>query len=108
MNPTIEAYVRSESSMAPPIQAGSLANVMELADNPPKDPQDRTLAEVQQPLVLYIARVPGSKGESDLNVWLEVHKTYQQTRYLPYDDEATGKDCYCTRRTKLALLSARG
>ena len=66
--------MRSEDSMAPAIQAGSLANVMKLADNPPNDPQDRTLLEVQQPLILYIARVPGSKGETHCDARPEVHE----------------------------------
>ena len=48
--------------MAKPIQAGSLASVIELADNPPDQPIRNLTRESHQPLVLYIARVPGSHG----------------------------------------------
>lgn len=50
------------SSMAKPIQAGSLATVIDLADNPPDQPLHSLTGDLQQPLVLYIARVPGSHG----------------------------------------------
>ncbi len=50
------------------IHAGSLADVISLADNPPQEHQNRLLPNVQQPLVLYIARVPGSKGGFNLDV----------------------------------------
>lgn len=46
--------------MADPIQAGSLASVIVLADNPPDQPLHSWAGDLQQPLVLYIARVPGS------------------------------------------------
>lgn len=46
--------------MAKPIQAGSLATIIDLADNPPDQPLHT--GDLQQPLVLYIARVPGSHG----------------------------------------------
>ncbi|CAD6594246.1 MAG: hypothetical protein ASARMPREDX12_008497 [Alectoria sarmentosa] len=41
--------------MAKPIQAGSLATIIDLADNPPDQPLHT--ADLQQPLVLYIAHV---------------------------------------------------
>ena len=47
--------------MANPIQAGSLASVIDLANNPPDQPYGLT-GDSQQPLVLYIERVPGSRG----------------------------------------------
>ena len=50
--------------MAPVVAASSLSSVLGLAENPPLNPRDDAVLEVQQPLVLYIARVPGSKGES--------------------------------------------
>ena len=53
-----------QSLMAKLIQAGSLASVMDLADNPPDHPLHSLTADLQQPLVLYIARVPGSHGIS--------------------------------------------
>ena len=48
--------------MAGPILAGSLASVIDLAHNPPKQPLQNLAEDLQQPLVLYIARVPGSHG----------------------------------------------
>ncbi len=42
------------------IQAKSLSNVVHLADNPPASPV--VSLESEEPLVLYIARVPGSPG----------------------------------------------
>ena len=48
--------------MAGPILAGSLASVIDLAENPPKQPLHSLAEDLQQPLVLYIARVPGSHG----------------------------------------------
>ena len=50
------------ASIAPAIQANSLADVVELADNPPQDPRAPVSRQAQEPLMLYIARVPGSKG----------------------------------------------
>jgi len=50
--------------MAPAVEAGSLATVIQLADNPPEHFQYSPATGVQQPLVLYISRVPGSKGLS--------------------------------------------
>ena len=46
--------------MANPIQAGSLASVIDLADNPPDQPLHSS-TKLQQ-LTLYITRTPGSKG----------------------------------------------
>lgn len=48
--------------MSEPILAGSLASVIDLADNPPDQPLHSLTKDLQQPLVLYIARVPGSHG----------------------------------------------
>ena len=48
--------------MAGPILAGSLASVIDLADNPPKEPLHSLAEDLQRPIVLYIARVPGSHG----------------------------------------------
>lgn len=48
--------------MANPVLAGSLASVIDLADNPPEQPLHSLTNDLQQPLVLYIARVPGSHG----------------------------------------------
>jgi len=48
--------------MAPLIEAQSLSDITYLASNPPKYPRNPTERK-RQPLTLYIARVPGSKGE---------------------------------------------
>ncbi len=45
-----------------PVEARSLASLITLASNPPQYPRNPT-EEAQEPLVLYIARVPGSKGK---------------------------------------------
>ncbi|KAI9707302.1 MAG: hypothetical protein M1836_000262 [Candelina mexicana] len=45
-----------------PVEARSLANLITLASNPPQYPRNPT-AEALEPLVLYLARVPGSKGK---------------------------------------------
>lgn len=42
--------------MTRPIQAGSLASLIDLAENPPDQPLHSSTDELQQPLVLYIAR----------------------------------------------------
>ena len=47
--------------MAPVIEARSLSTVLSVADDPPKDPRDGNGLLYDQ-LVLYIARVPGSRG----------------------------------------------
>ena len=57
--------------MAPAVLAGSLAAVIELADNPPERLPQSATQLVQQPLTLYIARVPGSRGE-----WCQIHIPY--------------------------------
>lgn len=46
--------------MAKPIQAGSLASLIDLAETPPDQPLHNLTADLQQPLVLYIARIPGT------------------------------------------------
>lgn len=43
------------------IQARSLSGVVDLADNPPS--ASHGSFEIVDPLVLYIARVPGSRGK---------------------------------------------
>ena len=48
--------------MARPVQAGSLAPVIDLAENPPDQPLHGSMGYLQQPLVLNIVRVPGSHG----------------------------------------------
>ena len=47
--------------MASAVEARSLSALTNLAANPPKYPLNPT-QKVQEPLVLYIARVPGSQG----------------------------------------------
>jgi len=55
--------------MPPAVEARSLSSVTTLAANPPLYPRNPT-QEIQQPLVLYIARVPGSKGDRISPDWL--------------------------------------
>ena len=57
--------------MAEPILAGSLASVIDLAENPPEQPLHSLPTDLQQPLVLYIARVPGSHGSSFCSLYLD-------------------------------------
>lgn len=59
--------------MANPIHAGSLATVIGLANNPPDQPRHSSTGDLQQPLVLYIARVPGSQ-----DVFLTTMKPQQE------------------------------
>ena len=51
--------------MAPVVEAKSLSSVLELAADPPLDPRSNATQEALDPLVLYIARVPGSRGLSN-------------------------------------------
>ena len=57
--------------MAPAVLAGSLASIIELADNPPERLPQNASQLVQQPLTLYIARVPGSRGEC-FQLWISI------------------------------------
>lgn len=52
--------------MASAVEARSLSALTNLAANPPRYPRNPTL-NVQEPLVLYIARVPGSRGSMERN-----------------------------------------
>jgi hypothetical protein len=45
-----------------PVEAQSISSLSHLLANPPRYPRNPTHA-VHEPLVLYIVRVPGSKGE---------------------------------------------
>jgi hypothetical protein len=49
--------------MAPLVEARSLSEVVALAANPPAELEIIGARRSQEPLVLYIARVPGSKGK---------------------------------------------
>lgn len=53
--------------MAPQVEANSLSDITQLAGNPPKYPRNPTEAK-REPLTLYIARVPGSRGRSRSSV----------------------------------------
>jgi len=59
--------------MPPAVEARSLSSLTTLAANPPLYPRNPT-QEIQQPLVLYIARVPGSKGDRTLPIGLPSFK----------------------------------
>jgi len=52
--------------MAPTIEADSLSDLTSLASNPPLDPNLPVTRH--EPLVLYIARVPGSRGTTWLTL----------------------------------------
>jgi hypothetical protein len=45
------------------VEASSLSDITQLAGNPPKYPRNPTERK-REPLTLYIARVPGSRGRS--------------------------------------------
>jgi hypothetical protein len=47
----------------PPVEARSLSSITTIASNPPAYPRNPTQKKLD-PLVLYIVRVPGSKGIS--------------------------------------------
>lgn len=92
--------------MANPVLAGSLASVIDLADNPPEQPLHSLTNDLQQPLVLYIARVPGSHG-----TYLPLPKAKdkganQDARCVPDYHEASTEGCYRARCAELALLPA--
>ena len=56
--------------MAPAVEANSLSDITQLASYPPKYPRNPT-EKKRQPLTLYIARVPGSRGTLfDLRAWI--------------------------------------
>ncbi|KAF3490494.1 uncharacterized protein GIQ15_00011 [Arthroderma uncinatum] len=50
---------------SPPVEARSLRSIVNLASNPPAYPRNPTQTPLE-PLVLYIVRVPGSKGVTDV------------------------------------------
>lgn len=49
--------------MGPYVEANSLSDITQIASNPPKYPRNPTEKQ-RPPLTLYIARVPGSQGQS--------------------------------------------
>lgn len=55
-------YLPIPRSMTSAVEAKSLSALTTLASNPPRYPRNPT-HEGHEPLVLYIERVPGSKGE---------------------------------------------
>lgn len=54
--------------MAPAVEAKSPSKVLALAENPPMILESGSTQEVPEKLVLYIARVPGSRGQFPLYV----------------------------------------
>src|SRR5215472_4892448 len=87
--------------MAPTVEADSLSAITSLASNPPLDPNLPVTRH--EPLVLYIARVPGSRGIG----WLILFKApiADSLRCFSHAVETKRKSSYCRRCTKLALLS---
>lgn len=55
--------------MAIAVEASSLSHITELASNPPRFPRNPTESK-REPLVLYISRVPGKKGNQILSIRL--------------------------------------
>lgn len=92
--------------MAPAVEARSLSSITTLAANPPLYPRNPT-QEIQQPLVLYIARVPGSKGDKPVRVGLPSYRNSSLFRRVPDDLETSGESGYCGGRPELTLLSTR-
>ena len=64
------------------MEARSLASLNLLAANPPSYPVNPT-EQAQEPLVLYLARVPGTRGERFLSYFDTHMLTYLQTSYSP-------------------------
>lgn len=67
-------------AMAPLIQAKSLSEVVALAADPPAELGIECTRDSREPLVLYIARVPGSKGRSSAlrsaaSTWLTEYRS---------------------------------
>ena len=52
--------------MATAVEANSLSSITQLAANPPRYPRNPS-QETRPSLVLYIARVPGSRGTVELD-----------------------------------------
>src|SRR3954453_14775856 len=63
---------------APPIEARSLSSLTNLLANPPQYPRNPT-HQVLDPLVLYIVRVPGSRGMSNARPLHCASDSLQQT-----------------------------
>lgn len=89
--------------MALPLEASSLSSITQLAGNPPRYPRNPT-EKKRESLVLYIARVPGSRGECPFLRWLCV----LSNRYRRHinDNEATFEKCDGGGRVELPLLPA--
>ena len=88
----------------PIIEARSLSSLTALASNPPAYPRNPT-HERHEPLVLYIARVPGSRGTAVKMSSSDVGLTC--FRCLLISDEAEGKGGNCRRHTELTLFRPR-
>ena len=54
--------------MGPYVEANSLSDIIQIASNPPKYPRNPTEKQ-RNPLTLYVARVPGSKGTSTVRLY---------------------------------------
>lgn len=89
------------------IQAKSLASVVELADNPPASPHI-SVADLD-PLILYIARVPGSQGlADDVKKEIRSQEANSGRRCVSYNRKTSTKGRDCSRHTELTLLSPCG
>ena len=60
----------------PPVEARSLSSLTQLFANPPQYPRNPTHQPLE-PLVLYIVRVPGSRGEFALKPFKKLRDLIQ-------------------------------
>jgi hypothetical protein len=80
--------------MAPHVEANSLSDITHLASNPPKYPRNPT-EQKRQSLTLYVARVPGTRGESNSHIfsqWLNMCTDIILTTLKPQLKNVTAED----------------
>lgn len=73
------------------VTARSLSSLNDLANAPPSNLPLQLQDE--EPLILYIARVPGSRGKS---LYRPSETNLTLTGCFSYADEAKGEGCQCT------------
>jgi hypothetical protein len=94
--------------MASSVQAASLSTITELAGNPPKYPRNPT-EQKREPLVLYIARVPGSRGrKTEIFYFLIFIRSKFIHRYHTHNFEATSQKRDLRGHCKLPVLFSSG
>ena len=98
-------FPSSEPAMPKAIEARSLTELTQLASSPPNDLQDHA-QDFREPLVLYIVRVPGSRGQQTSIKANLVIAAHCLCRCLPYKPKAAAKDCDRARHSEFTLLSS--